>query len=59
MYQITRPAWLKIFLKELGVTDKVKKQSSVPNADTIAAMTELRAGKGKKFKSVDELFRSI
>lgn len=50
---------VKEFLKELGVTVKVKKQASIPNADTIAAMTELKAGKGKKFKSVDELFSNI
>ncbi|QEC77752.1 hypothetical protein [Mucilaginibacter ginsenosidivorax] len=50
---------VKQFLKELGVTVKVKKQSSIPNADTIAAMAELKAGEGRKFKSVDELFGSI
>jgi len=50
---------VKDFLKELGVTVKVKKEKSVPNADTIAAMDELKAGKGKKFKNVEELFSSI
>ena len=30
-----------------------------PNADTLAAMEELKAGKGKKFMSVAELFNSI
>jgi hypothetical protein len=50
---------VKEFLKELGVTVKVKKESNIPNADTIAAMDELKAGKGKKFKSVEELFNSI
>ena len=50
---------VKEFLKELGVTVKVKKEEKVPNADTIAAMDELKAGKGKKFKNVEELFKSI
>lgn len=50
---------VKEFLKELGVTIKVKKNVTTPNAETIAAMNELKAGKGKKFKSVDELFKSI
>jgi len=50
---------VKEFLKELGVTVKVKKEDKVPNADTIAAMDELKAGKGKKFKNVEELFKSI
>lgn len=46
-------------LKELGVSIKVKKETPVPNAETIAAMNELKAGKGKKFKTVTELFNSI
>ena len=50
---------IKGLLKELGVTVKVKKEDNIPNADTIAAMDELKAGKGKKFKNVDELFNSI
>ncbi|GGB08344.1 MULTISPECIES: type II toxin-antitoxin system RelB/DinJ family antitoxin [Mucilaginibacter] len=50
---------VKDILKELGVTIKVKKENKTPNAETIAAMDELKAGKGKKFKSVDELFKSI
>lgn len=50
---------VKEFLKELGVTIKVKKGSSTPNADTKAAMDELKAGKGKKFKNVEDLFNSI
>lgn len=52
-------ALVKAYLKELGVSVKVKKDSKQPNAGTIAAMNELKAGKGKKFSSVDELFNSI
>jgi len=50
---------VKEVLKEFGVAVKVKKQNALPNTDTIAAMDELKAGKGKKFKSVEELFNSI
>jgi hypothetical protein len=50
---------VKEFLKELGVNIKVKKDKNIPNADTIAAMDELNAGKGKKFKNVEDLFNSI
>ena len=50
---------VKGFLKEIGVAIKVKKANNIPNADTIAAMDELKAGKGKKFKSVEDLFKSI
>ena len=31
----------------------------IPNAETRAAMDELRDGKGVKFKDVSELFKSI
>ncbi|MDB5155654.1 MAG: hypothetical protein JWR50_361 [Mucilaginibacter sp.] len=50
---------VKEFLKELGVTIKVKKENNTPNADTIKAMDELKAGKGKKFKNVEDLFNKI
>ena len=50
---------VKDFLKEMGVAVKVKKQSIIPNAETIAAMDELKTGKAKKFKSVDELFSNL
>jgi hypothetical protein len=50
---------VKGFLKELGVSVKVKKENNTPNAGTIAAMDELKAGKGKKFKNAEELFNSI
>ena len=50
---------VKEFLKELGVTIKVKKDKNTPNAETIAAMQELKAGKGVKFKNVEALFDSI
>lgn len=50
---------VKEFLKEMGITIKVKKGNKIPNADTISAMEELKEGKGIKFKSVEALFRSI
>ena len=50
---------VKEFSKELGVTIKVKKEKNTPNAETIAAMQELKAGKGIKFKNVEALFDSI
>ena len=50
---------VKEFLKELGVTVKVKNEDSIPNADTLQAMEELKEGKGIRFKSVEDLFNSI
>jgi hypothetical protein len=47
------------FLKEMGISVKVKNENNIPNADTVAAMNELKAGKGKKFKDVKSLFNSI
>jgi hypothetical protein len=35
------------------------KEENVPNANTLAAMEELKDGKGRKFKSVAHLFKSI
>ena len=50
---------IKELLEELGVTVKFKKAELTPNEDTIEAMQEFKAGKGVKFKNVDELFDSI
>jgi len=50
---------VKELLKELGVVVKIKKDGITPNDETIAAMNELKAGKGKKFKNVEKLFNSI
>jgi len=54
----SKTALVKEFLQELGIAVKVK-ANKTPNAETIAAMEELKAGKGRKFNSVDELFDSI
>lgn len=50
---------VKEFLKELGVTIKVKPKKKVANSDTLSAMKELPEGKGVKFKSVEHLFNTI
>ena len=50
---------VKDFLKEMGIPVKIKKELKTPNAETIAAMEELKAGNGQKFKTVDDLFNSI
>ncbi|WP_316787716.1 DUF2683 family protein [Pedobacter frigoris] len=50
-------AAIKAFLKALDIP--FKKEPKIPNTATIAAMEELKAGKGKKFKSIEALFKSI
>ncbi len=54
-----KEAVIKVILKELGISFKSVKEPKAPNVKTIAAMEELKAGKGKKFKSVQALFGSI
>ncbi|HUH34018.1 MAG TPA: hypothetical protein VLZ28_08680 [Daejeonella sp.] len=51
---------LATLAKELGLTVQERLISdSILNADTLAALEELNAGKGKKFASVQALFDSI
>ena len=38
---------------------KYAEARKIPNAETIAAIEELRAGKGKKFSSLDELMADL
>ncbi|MGN6267419.1 MAG: hypothetical protein ACTHM5_17200 [Ginsengibacter sp.] len=46
-------------MKKAGVTVIEKKKEYFPNEETQSAMKELKAGKGKKFPSVEALFNSI
>lgn len=49
------------FFKEFltKIHGKIISEDRVPNEETIIAMKELKEGKGLKFNSVDELFKSI
>lgn len=47
----------KLLLKKLN--GKIVSQSRTPNKETIEAMRELKDGKGVKFRSVEELFKSV
>lgn len=60
--------FIKKLLKELDVkvesvesveSAKTKKENLVPNKDTIKAMKELKAGKGKVFDTAKDLFASL
>jgi len=50
---------VKELLTELGVSIKMKKGKKMPNDETVAAMEELKSGKGLHFKNVEALFESI
>ncbi len=47
----------KQLLKKLN--GRIVSQNPVPNKKTIDAMNELKQGKGVKFSSVSELFKSV
>ncbi|MGC4129701.1 MAG: type II toxin-antitoxin system RelB/DinJ family antitoxin [Bergeyella sp.] len=47
-----------VYSKQKGI-EIVEEKSPKPNKETIKAMRELKNGKGVKFNSVDELFKSI
>jgi antitoxin component of RelBE/YafQ-DinJ toxin-antitoxin module len=49
------------FFKEFlsKIHGKVISEDRVPNKETVRAMKELKEGKGLKFNTVDELFKSI
>ncbi len=60
--------FIKKLLKELDVkiesvesveSAKTKKENRVPNKETIKAMKELKAGKGKVFDTAKDLFASL
>jgi len=51
--------FIKQLLKELDVKIETKKEGRTPNAETIKAMRELKAGKGKVFDTAKELFESL
>lgn len=52
-----KASFILTLLKELGIS--VKEGEHSPNKETLAAMKELKEGKGKKFDSVESLFNSI
>ena len=49
------------FFKEFlsKIHGKIISEDRVPNKETVKAMKEIKEGKGRKFNSVDELFKSI
>jgi antitoxin component of RelBE/YafQ-DinJ toxin-antitoxin module len=47
----------ELISKELNVPFKIDGEAS--NKETLAAIAELKDGKGKRFKDVDTLFQSI
>ena len=42
-----------------GITIMPKQKTYKPNAETVAAIKELRSGKCKRYKSADEMFNDI
>jgi DNA-damage-inducible protein J len=49
----------RLMLRRVAAEKALPFAPLVPNEETIAAIEELRAGKGKKFSSLDKLFEDI
>ena len=50
---------INLFLKQVALRGGIPFDIKVPNADTLAAIEELDSGKGKRFKSADDLFEDL
>ena len=50
---------IRMLMHRVAADERLPFDVVVPNAESRAAMAELEAGKGKRFKSVDELFEDL
>ena len=50
---------INLFLKQVALRGGIPFDIKVPNANTLAAIEELDSGKGKRFKSADDLFEDL
>ena len=50
---------IRMLLLQVAEEKRLPFTVKVPNAATVEAMAELEAGKGKRFRNADELFRDL
>jgi DNA-damage-inducible protein J len=50
---------IRMMLRRVADEKRLPFEVKVPNAESVAAMTELDAGKGKKFATADALFDDL
>jgi DNA-damage-inducible protein J len=50
---------IRMMLRRVADEKRLPFEVKVPNADSVAAMTELHAGNGKRFKSANALFDDL
>jgi DNA-damage-inducible protein J len=50
---------IRMMLRRVADEKRLPLEVKVPNAESVAAMTELDAGKGKKFATADALFDDL
>ena len=50
---------IRMLLLQIAEEKRLPFTVKVPNAATVEAMAELEAGKGKRFRNADELFRDL
>ena len=50
---------VNLFLRQVALHKGLPFAVAIPNADTLAAMDELKQGGGKKFKTTDEFYSDL
>ena len=50
---------IRLMLRRIAAEKRLPFEVTVPNAESQAAMAELEAGKGKRFKSAEALFDDL
>jgi DNA-damage-inducible protein J len=50
---------IRLFYHQIELRKALPFEVKVPNAETVSAIEELEAGKGKKYSSVNELLSSV
>jgi DNA-damage-inducible protein J len=50
---------IRLMMRRIAEEKRLPFDVRVPNAESVAAMTELDAGKGKRFATVDALFDDL
>lgn len=50
---------VNLFFRQVALSNGLPFPVSIPNADTLAAMEELRQGGGKKFRATDDFYNDL
>lgn len=50
---------INLFLRQVALHKGLPFAVSIPNADTLEAMEELKQGRGKRFEGTDDFYRDL